>query len=285
MAVDELGIALQTLARRLAPVYGDREAFLVAGMCLEKITGIPKHALKQHALRPLTRGEANTLAGYSTQLLDHRPVQYVLEEAWFQDMPFRVKEGVLIPRPETEELVEWVVAAEKSQPAGTRLIDIGTGSGCIAISLSKKLPHVEVTGADISEQALGIARENSRQLSAKVEWLPLDFLTTDLAQCPRASLIVSNPPYIPLNEKATMPAQVVRFEPQEALFVPDNDPLVFYRRLADYLLTQAPGARLYVEIHEKLGHDVVALFNDKHLSEVELRQDMQGKDRMVRATR
>ncbi|MFT4025132.1 MAG: peptide chain release factor N(5)-glutamine methyltransferase [Flavihumibacter sp.] len=282
MAINELGTALDQLTSRLAPLYGEREAFLMAGMCLEKLTGIRQHAQKRAADTLLDAAQITTLAGYEKQLLLHRPIQYVLEEAWFRHLPFWVKEGVLIPRPETEELVEWVTATGRHWPAGTRVLDVGTGSGCIAIALAKKLPTTTVMGIDSSGEALQIARTNQQRLGGTVSFRQADFLSADDRKLlPPAHCIVSNPPYIPLGEKNSMQTQVTAYEPGSALFVPDEDPLVFYEALAGFTLQQEPGALLFVEIHEKAGAAVCELFRKAGLQQVTLKQDMQGKDRMV----
>jgi release factor glutamine methyltransferase len=210
-----------------------------------------------------------------------------LQEAWFQEMPFYVDERVLIPRPETEELVEWIVNDHKKLSQPFTLLDIGSGSGCIPISLAKKLPRSIVHSCDISIGALEVSRKNAIALEADVQWHLADFLNRSQWDClPSAEVIVSNPPYIPQNGKSGMDKHVVEFEPAIALFVPDNNPLVFYEAIAAFANINArAGAEIYVEIHENLAPEVVAVFAAASLTEIVVRQDMQGKERMIRAVR
>ncbi|HOA36986.1 MAG TPA: peptide chain release factor N(5)-glutamine methyltransferase [Flavihumibacter sp.] len=286
MVVNELGLVSEQLTDRLAVLYGQREAFLMAAMCLEKLTGIAPQAQKRAAATHLTPAQLVQLAHYEEQLLAHRPIQYVLEEAWFQQMPFWVNEGVLIPRPETEELVEWVATSIDKKGADNTILDVGTGSGCIAISLSKKLPLSNIIAIDSSEEALQIARYNNERLQTAVTFRQLDFLSADARNSlPDFTCIVSNPPYIPMAEKENMQPQVVQYEPENALFVPNNDALLFYRVLADFTMQQRNPVSLFVEIHEQLGVAVCELFEQAGLNQIMLKQDMQGKDRMVRASR
>jgi release factor glutamine methyltransferase len=216
------------------------------------------------------------------RLQNHEPVQYVTGKAHFLGEEFFVDENVLIPRPETEELVEWVAA---EHPNLEEVIwDVGTGSGCIAISLSYKLQKARVLGLDVSEGALEVAKKNNEQIRNMAEMVHCDILA-GLPDAPNPTIIVSNPPYIPENERSSMERNVVDNEPKEALFVPDNDPLLFYRRIAELGLEVLPkNGELFFEIHEILGKDVVSLLSEMGY-QTELRKDLQGKDRMLRARR
>jgi release factor glutamine methyltransferase len=228
------------------------------------------------------------LQQYTEELLQHRPIQYVLQESWFCGLKFYVDEHVLIPRPETEELVEWVVSeAGGSGQTGTGgvILDVGTGSGCIAVALKRQLPSSDVYGCDVSGDALAIAQRNATTLGADLHLHRLDFLDSrQWESLPRVDYLVSNPPYIPIKDKETMAAHVVAFEPHGALFVEDNDPLVFYRALAEFAKGKlAPGGALFAEIHEDLAAAALDLFIAAGFQQVVLRKDLQGKDRMIKA--
>lgn len=290
------------LTQQLSAIYDGREASNIAGWVLEHLTGMTKIDRVVHRDRVLTATQAELLQRNIDDLLKQRPVQYVLGEAWFAGMRFYVDEQVLIPRPETEELVEWVVAevreasSESGQAAdsngatneagsGLSILDVGTGSGCIPIALKKQLPAAAVYGADVSEGALEVAKRNATTLAADVQFLRVDFLQeAGWPALPAIDLLVSNPPYIPARDKATMHNNVLLHEPHLALFVEDDDPLLFYRHIGAFAMQFMPsGGRLYVEIHEELGPATVQLFTSLGLTGIVLRQDLQGKDRMVRA--
>jgi release factor glutamine methyltransferase len=215
------------------------------------------------------------------------PVQYVLGEADFDGMSLRVGPGVLIPRPETEELVAWI-ASDLAGRGKVRILDIGTGSGCIALSLARRFPDAEVEAWDISDSALAIASDNARQLGMNVELVKRDALLKDVPAdlFERYDVIVSNPPYICEREKADMDDNVLQHEPSTALFVPDSDPLLFYRAIslsAARMLKHGGG--LYFEINREYGRETEAMMRSAGLEEVELRKDFIGNDRMVKGVR
>lgn len=215
---------------------------------------------------------------YTKDLLRKRPVQYVLGEAWFAGMKFFVNEHVLIPRPETEELVEWI-------NKGDTILDIGTGSGCIPVALKKKYPDTLVYACDISEGALQVAQANANTNNTAIGFIHCDVLNkNEWHKLPEADIIVSNPPYIPLDEKASMHENVLEFEPHLALFVSNEDPLIFYKAIADLAKSKLKrNGVIYFEIHEDLGSSVQHLLESKNFRHVELKKDLQGKDRMIRA--
>ena len=228
--------------------------------------------------RSLTEREQAAYMLAFEKLAEGIPVQYVLGRAYVCDHWFSVSPATLIPRPETEELVDWIVSDAVGQE---RILDIGTGSGCIAISLADRLPGAEVSGLDISEAALEVAKDNARSIGVSLRWMHLDIL----GQVPpgKYDIIVSNPPYVTQREKEQMRANVLDFEPHTALFVPDEDPLLFYERIAvlsSELL--APHGWVYLEINEYLGNEVVSLMEKEGFSHVELRKDFLGKDRFVK---
>lgn len=268
------------LIQNLATIYDDREAANIADWLMERLTGWTKveRLLNKQAELPLQKMEL--LASYTKDLLLHKPVQYVLNEAWFCGMKLYVDEHVLIPRPETEELVEWIASEIKE---GT-ILDIGTGSGCIAVALKKKLPQLNVNACDVSEEALKVAKKNQ---GAPINLIQADMLDKkEWNKLPQVNVLVSNPPYVPLKDKHSMQANVLQYEPHIALFVQDDDPLIFYRAIADYAEKNLlPGGAIYVEIHEDLAEDVQELFRAKGFTHIHLKKDMQGKDRMIRARR
>lgn len=218
------------------------------------------------------------------RLLAGEPVQYVLGQADFFGYKFQVSPAVLIPRPETEELAAWAVSELNSRSGeATRALDIGTGSGCIAIVLAKKCPQTEVWATDVSSEALSIARANAEALGAAIRFRLHDMLndTPDL-EWPGYDLIISNPPYIPRREAVLMPDLVLRHEPHLALFVGDDDPLVFYRAIAAFALQNLrPGGSLLFECNEFNAAQVAALMREQAFSDVSLRRDLSGADRMV----
>lgn len=274
-----LQAAAYQLTQQLSTIYESREAANIADWVLEHLTGWKKIDRLIHKDEELANKKQLLLERYTQELLQHKPVQYVLNEAWFCGMHFFVNEHVLIPRPETEELVEWITRS--SQPK--TLLDVGTGSGCIPISIKKKLPGVETYACDISTKALEVAKQNALAQNTNIHFLHIDFLDKKAREdLPQVDTLVSNPPYIPQKDKDTMLPNVLQYEPHLALFVEDNDPLIFYRALAEFGQTHLlPGGSIFVEIHEDLANAVKELFNAFN---VEIKKDMQGKERMIRAT-
>lgn len=274
------------IIRQLESIYGNKEAGYIADLVLEKLTGLPKREVRNLQVANLSDQQQLLLEEMLAQLQQHRPVQYVINEAWFQEMPFYVDERVLIPRPETEELVEWVVKDLKTETAPT-ILDIGSGSGCIPVSLAKKLPTAEVHSCDISSEALSVAQLNAAHLQAIVHWHELDFLDAgNWERLPVPDCIVSNPPYIPKAGAAEMSTHVVKYEPGIALFVPDEDPYVFYKAIARFAQSKCqPGTAIYLEIHEELASGVQETLQQEGINNIEIRRDMQGKERMIKAIR
>ena len=278
----------QELWRPLTAVYDQREAQSVARMVLEMRFGLTLADVlcgqmpDECDLRPIQQ-----------RLLAGEPVQYVIGEAEFGGRRFRVAPGVLIPRPETYELCLWVSnRGERREERGEkekRILDIGTGSGCIACTLAAELPEAEVTAWDISEEALAIARENARRTHVHVLFEQADILDPRLiAASPqnRYQVIVSNPPYICQKEQATMERHVLDHEPHLALFVPDDDPLLFYRAIARYAsLSLTPGGSLYFEINPLYATELSALLSAMSYHDIALKNDQFGKPRMIKATR
>jgi release factor glutamine methyltransferase len=278
---------------RLKAIYPQAEAAAIAGWIFEAVvqTGASLIALNPH--KEIPPDKMDMLQAHLAKLLTHKPVQYVLGEAWFYKMKFVVNEQVLIPRPETEELVEWCIKqTEAYLRAGNpihksiHILDVGTGSGCMAITLKKYLPAAQVTAIDVSEGALQIARQNMDRLKAEIGFVCTDFLNeTGWGALPVFDVIVSNPPYIPMSEKVILESNVVAHEPHTALFVPDNNPLLFYEKIARFGMAHLmPGGFIMMETHENYASQTAALFEGAYHTVIS-RKDMSGKERMVMAAR
>lgn len=236
------------------------------------------------ALEPditVTKEEEQPLFEVLSQLRKEKPIQYILGTAQFMDMDFVVNEDVLIPRPETEELVRWIIDEHTDQNMAFNILDIGTGSGCIAISLAKAFKNAKVFALDISNKALETAKLNARNNKVEIECIQSDILTTKSLK-EKFDIIVSNPPYVRMLEKKLMKSNVIDNEPGIALFVSDDDPLVFYRRITDFAKSNLnKGGSLYFEINQYLGEETKALL-ENGFSNIELRKDIFGNDRMVK---
>jgi release factor glutamine methyltransferase len=281
--------ASQQLLFQLCRLYDDREAAAIADLVMEQVTGRKKIDRIISKQAPLSLPQSELLTAHTQALLAHRPVQYVLHEAWFAGMKLYVDEQVLIPRPETEELVDWLVS-EIIQAAGgapIRILDVGSGSGSIAIALKKKLQGAYVCSCDISEGALAVARKNATDQHAEIDFICLDFLNTEQRdQLEVFDVLVSNPPYVPMKDKASMQEHVVGHEPHLALFVEDDDALLFYKAITDFANKKLAGvAKIFVEAHPAHAADVEKLFLGGGFGEVEIRKDLSGRDRLIRATR
>ena len=277
---------------QLFHIYDEREAGNIADLVMENITGWQKIDRVVNKTVPLSAIQENKLTDYTKALLAHTPLQYVLHEAWFYDMKLYVDENVLIPRPETEELVDWLVKTVLSSEfivrsaveETKRVLDIGTGSGCIPLAIKKKLKTAEVHACDVSAGALNVAKKNATEQQLSIDFHLLDILNETVRnQLPVFDIIVSNPPYIPQKDNATMAANVLEYEPALALFVEDNDPLLFYKVIADFATTHlSKQGLIFLEIHEEMGADLISLFKEKGFANIELRKDLQGRDRMLK---
>lgn len=273
----------QALKKQLEGQYETVELNPILSILIEHITGWDQLHQALHKDSPVSEDQAIAFEAAATELLAGRPIQYITGKAWFMGEAYQVNEHVLIPRPETEELVDWIVEYAEIKGSALRILDIGTGSGCIAIALKKALPEAIVTAIDISPNALKVAANNASAIKAEIEFVPLDILNTAFLPG-QYDVIVSNPPYIPMQEMKNMELQVTAHEPNIALFVPDEDPLVFYKaiaRLAKLHLTT--NGQLFFEIHYDQGEAMVQLLDEMHFH-AELREDLFGKDRMIRAS-
>ena len=239
------------------------------------------------ALQPdlvLSKEEEQPLFEGLTALAKQEPIQHILGVTTFMDMDFKVNEDVLIPRPETEELVRWIVedvkTGEPNKPL--KILDIGTGSGCLAISLAVHLPEAKVFAIDVSDKALTVAKQNSENLKADVTFIEADILNTEVLE-QDFDIIVSNPPYVRMLEKEEMQQNVLGFEPHLALFVENDDPLIFYNKITSLAVTHLrQEGRLYFEINQYLGKEMQQLLEEYHFKNIELRKDMFGNDRMIK---
>ncbi len=273
----------QALKKQLEGQYETVELNPILSILIEHITGWDQLHQALHKDSPVSEDQAIAFDAAANELLAGRPIQYITGKTWFMGEAYQVNEHVLIPRPETEELVDWIVEYAEIKGSALRILDIGTGSGCIAIALKKALPEAIVTAIDISPNALKVAANNASALKAEIEFVPLDILNTAFLPG-QYDVIVSNPPYIPMQEMKNMELQVTAHEPNIALFVPDEDPLVFYKaiaRLAKLHLTT--NGQLFFEIHYDQGEAMVQLLDEIHFH-AELREDLFGKDRMIRAS-
>ena len=266
---------------KLSAIYSKEESITITNWVFEDLASSSRLNRITHPAEELDEPKATKLQAALDSLLNHTPVQYVLGATWFCDMQLEVNQNVLIPRPETEELVEWIV--EDANPTPNSIIDIGTGSGCIALALKKKLPFAKLTALDISAAALEVAKRNAIKLSLEIDLLELNFLNEyEWNALPLYETIVSNPPYISLKEKNTLNRNVVDHEPHLALFI-ENDPMLFYKKIAEFSCSNLKkNGSIYVEIHEDLAENVCRIFKDSDF-EVEQRKDFYGRDRMVKA--
>jgi release factor glutamine methyltransferase len=272
----------QAMKHQLSNVYDALELNSIVNILIEEVTGWDALHQNLHKNDALEQSHTGQLTQYIEKLLTGKPLQYIIGKAWFMGKAFMVNEAVLIPRPETEELVEWVSEYAHIVNKPLSILDIGTGSGCIPIALKLSLPNASITAIDLSKEALAVAQQNAAAYNTNIEWIELDILHTKHLK-DQYDIIVSNPPYIPLREKPNMQSQVIDHEPAIALFVPDQYPLIFYSKIAHIGKSALkPNGQLFFEIHYDQGEAIMALLNEMGYH-AELRQDIYGKDRMVRA--
>jgi len=269
---------------QLSPYYSREEITSFTKLIFEKILGLT--ALQIHLNPPLVITAANLaqIKEILNRLTQFEPIQYILGETEFYNVIIKVNKNVLIPRPETEELVDWIIKENTHSPLN--ILDIGTGSGCIPIALLISLPHSTVSAWDISEQALILAAENAKINKANIIFKQVDILQPiETPEEEKFDLIISNPPYVTKSEMVQMEKNVTNYEPHLALFVSDNDPLIFYRAIADIAkLKLKPSGRIYFEINERFGTETTTLLASKGFKEITIKKDINGKDRMIRGT-
>ena len=276
---------VNNMLHRLLEVYPEGEARALVRYVLEVRYNISIPDIYMGKDRHFSEEERVELDFIVERLLHQEPVQYILGQADFHGLTFHVAPGVLIPRPETEELVDWVLE-ELGKLKNATVLDVGTGSGCIAVSLAKTCPGAKVSALDVSPAALEIAHANAQAIGVKVNMLCGDILHpdgNDVLSKSSWDIIVSNPPYICDSEAMEMSKNVLGFEPHEALFVPDDNPLLFYKAIADYSIRKLnPEGKLFVEINRAYADEVMMLFSDTGFVGVELKKDMYDNNRMVK---
>jgi release factor glutamine methyltransferase len=272
------------LAGELKGIYSEHE---ISAMTIIIIKTLFRFS-KLHALAfpesPVTKKQVSEVTRICTELKTGKPIQYIIGETGFYNCTFRVNSETLIPRPETEELVDLIIKENKDFRGS--ILDAGTGSGCIAIALAINLPEAVVSGFDISEGALEIAKENARLNKTKVIFFKADIFDTEFNKFSNTDILVSNPPYIRDSEKKYMDRNVLNFEPRNALFVPDSDPLKYYRALIEMAgKILVPDGKIYFEINEALGKEIANLLNVPGYSQINFLKDINGRDRIIKGVK
>ena len=267
--------------QRVGEVYEAREARNVVNELFRHYLNLSAADLVVKSNDTVSESQMLLIYKAAKRIAQHEPLQYVLGSAYFFGMDLHVNNSVLIPRPETEELVRWIL--ETIKPNNHSVLDIGTGSGAIALALKKAQPHWNLCGVDVSKEALQVAQRNSTELKLEVEWKEVDILEGNLP-AGNWNCIVSNPPYIPVSEGNEMRTSVVQHEPHLALFVPENDPLLFYRRILELANNCETVKQVFFEIHENYATETLALGEQFHWKG-ELKKDLQGKSRMLLFTK
>ncbi|MBO6881556.1 MAG: peptide chain release factor N(5)-glutamine methyltransferase [Winogradskyella sp.] len=275
--------------KELDAIYGKNEVESFFFLCTEHYLNVPRIQLTLELEYTFTKSETDTFFKVLEDLRQQKPIQYILGETEFYGLKFKVNEHVLIPRPETEELVDWIVKchSERSEESQIKILDIGTGSGCIAISLAKNLPHAKVYALDVSNEALAIARKNAEINKVDIEFIEVDILNEMSWDLEFKNLefdtIVSNPPYVRNIEKAEIKPNVLDNEPHLALFVEDENPLQFYKAITKFAVENLkPKGQLFFEINQYLGQETKALLTKANFEAIELMKDLSGNDRMLK---
>jgi release factor glutamine methyltransferase len=277
--VSELKIHFKT---QLSELYPSEEIQSFFNILSEEYLKLSRVEIALNTEKEVQDEDAEKFEKALLRLKNQEPIQYIIGETEFFSLPFKVNKHTLIPRPETEELVEWMLNNSEFRIQNSELLDIGTGSGCIAISLAKNLPNSTLSAIDISEEALKIARHNSELNNVEVYFFQTDILKAQ--KLPKQyDVIVSNPPYVRQLEKKQMQQNVLKYEPDSALFVSNEDPLLFYRAIARVAKTHLkPKGKLFFEINEYLAYELTELLNVEGFQNVEIKKDIFGKDRMLK---
>ena len=250
-------------------------------LIFEKLLDYSRTQLLLYQDKEINKNSYHKIKQITSDLKTYKPIQYILGETEFYGLKFNAVQNVLIPRPETEELVDWIIKENANK--SIKILDIGTGSGCIAISLAKNLPKSIVYASDISETALKVAEQNCNLNNTNVRLLNFDILDSETELDETFDIIVSNPPYITEKEKVVMQKNVLDFEPELALFVPNEDPLLFYRSILNFGLNHlSANGQIYFEINESYGKETESLMKEKGFENIVLKKDINGKDRMIK---
>ena len=266
----------------LLGIYSGEEAGAMASILLQDVLGLSRADVVMKGDENIDAGKLRFLNDVLTRLKNEEPLQYILGRTEFYGLDILLNPDVLIPRSETEELIAWVLNTVNTETP--KILDFGTGSGCIPLALKKNLPKSKITGVDKSQKALKLAKKNGRSLNLDVEFLAFDILRDAPSKMGTVDVVVSNPPYVRFSEREKMTSNVLKYEPHMALFVKDEDPLIFYRKIADIgkqILKES--GLLFFEINEEFGNEILSLLRDKGYENTELRKDLNGKDRMVKA--
>jgi release factor glutamine methyltransferase len=276
--VEKVSNIISYFIKQLNGIVQEREIISLAYISIDFLLGYNRSDCIIHSDKDITSEASDRIKQIIADLKTNKPIQHIIGETEFYELKFKVNEDTLIPRPETEELVKWILQHEF-----TSALDIGTGSGCIAIALRKN-KSAEISAIDVSESALLVAKENAKINKVEINFLLQDILKT--TTLPKVDVIVSNPPYVLDMEKEIMLANVLNNEPHLALFVPDNNPLLFYKKIAELAFTSlSKNGLLFFEINERFGKQTVAMLNAIGFVDIELKKDINDKDRMIKATK
>ncbi len=274
--------SIEKFKKELGVLYSIEERDQIIATIFEALTGLSKIDLRMKGDLDLSKEILNQFEEITKRLIKNEPVQYILGFSWFAGMKLKVTPDVLIPRQETEELVDWIVKENKKQ--NPLILDLCTGSGCIALGLKKSIINSQVIAIDISEKALLVASENALTNLLEIEFLQSDILKTDLIHND-IDIIVSNPPYVKASEVIEMKSNVIDYEPHLALFVSDDDPLIFYKRLAVLAKKSLKkSGKIYLEINEKLSNETAELLELQGFHEIRVKKDLNDRFRMISAT-
>ena len=277
----------QHFKKQLSGLFPSEEIQSFFNILSEKYLNLSRIEIALNPDRKISVTDAEKFQRALLRLKNHEPIQYIIGETEFYGLPFKVNNHTLIPRPETEELVEWILSEQKlttHYSLLTTILDIGTGSGCIAISLAKNLPNSKISALDISEEALKIARENAETNKVEVDFFQTDILVAETLP-KKYNVIVSNPPYVRELEKKQMQQNVLKYEPDSALYVSNEDPLLFYRVISQLAKNHLqPNGKLFFEINEYLADELTDLLKNEGFKNIEIKKDIFGKDRMIKCT-
>jgi release factor glutamine methyltransferase len=280
--INSIQSTINYIKKELETIYTLRECESIAFILIEYVLNYSKTQVQLNKTEKINQDQYNQILEYLSELKMNKPIQYVLGEAYFYDLVFNVNPFTLIPRPETEELVHAIISENTEHELS--ILDIGTGSGCIPICLAKFLKSAEVDSVDISNKAIETAKKNAELNQEQVNFYNRDFLQWENFEWKKYDIIVSNPPYVTEAEKEKMEKNVLNFEPHTALFVSNEDPLIFYRKIAEFaIIYLKEKGRLYFEINENLGNSMIELLLNKGFLDVQLRKDINGKDRILSA--